>query len=166
MKLIIRDDAYRNMILIALSRLPYIMFIQSHVCGYYWSSFSLVLDRKFNDFGIVILLVFGKGLTTTLGNLENQENLCYFFLATCSPNDFTCSDGMCIDRSSVCDGRNDCASGNDEVLCSKTCISYLKSSHSLIRTFSILFLLTLRYTFNLYSFRFKLWGAIYYAISR
>ncbi|XP_061196173.1 dorsal-ventral patterning tolloid-like protein 1 [Saccostrea echinata] len=42
-------------------------------------------------------------------------------IPTCSPNDFTCSDGTCIDRSSVCDGRNDCASGNDEVLCSSSC---------------------------------------------
>nr|XP_011447092.3 zinc metalloproteinase nas-39-like [Crassostrea gigas] len=42
-------------------------------------------------------------------------------IPTCAPSDFTCSDGTCIDRTSVCDGIKNCASGNDEVVCASNC---------------------------------------------
>ncbi|XP_021351138.1 suppressor of tumorigenicity 14 protein homolog [Mizuhopecten yessoensis] len=44
-------------------------------------------------------------------------------IATCSPSQFTCSDGKCISYSAVCDKHRDCTNGGDEQLCasSATC---------------------------------------------
>ena len=64
-------------------------------------------------------------MTDMIDKMKNElTSFSLISQATCSPNDFTCNDGTCIDRSSVCDGINNCPSGNDEVLCSKMFINF------------------------------------------
>lgn len=70
--------------------------------------------RKFDD-DVSTNCSILRGLRTSHWTIV--KFLC--FLATCAPSDFTCSDGTCIDRTSVCDGIKNCASGNDEVVCGK-----------------------------------------------
>ena len=41
----------------------------------------------------------------------------------CSVDQFSCGDGSCVSESNVCDGTWDCASGAEEVNCSKLQIS-------------------------------------------
>ncbi|KAL3314573.1 hypothetical protein Ciccas_006806, partial [Cichlidogyrus casuarinus] len=38
-------------------------------------------------------------------------------ISICSDTEYTCSDASCIRRSQVCDKKNDCPDGNDEVNC-------------------------------------------------
>jgi len=38
---------------------------------------------------------------------------------SCSPREFTCSDGSCVDEQLICDGNRDCRDGSDEVDCGK-----------------------------------------------
>lgn len=38
---------------------------------------------------------------------------------SCSPREFTCSDGSCVHEQSICDGNRDCRDGSDEVDCGK-----------------------------------------------
>jgi len=55
--------------------------------------------------------------------------MCVFFVAealpteapppSCSPREFTCSDGSCVDEQLICDGNRDCRDGSDEVDCGK-----------------------------------------------
>ncbi len=33
---------------------------------------------------------------------------------TCAPDQFACSDGTCVTTTKLCDGRRDCAGGEDE----------------------------------------------------
>ena len=40
-------------------------------------------------------------------------------LTTCGPTEATCSNGECIDKSRVCDGRYDCSDRSDEIRCTK-----------------------------------------------
>ena len=39
----------------------------------------------------------------------------------CSPNEFQCSSGGCIDRNTFCNSYNDCKDGSDENFCVKRC---------------------------------------------
>ena len=82
----------------------------------------IVLTISLEDFMVVLFLNATK-ITYNVFDWQDVKHeltsVSWIFQATCSPNDFTCNDGTCIDRSSVCDGINNCPSGNDEVLCSK-----------------------------------------------
>ena len=40
------------------------------------------------------------------------------FLVDCAPNEFPCSNGLCLPNSYKCDGDRDCPGGEDENLCS------------------------------------------------
>ena len=39
--------------------------------------------------------------------------------ATCSPREFQCANGKCIDARRRCDNRNDCGDDTDELNCGK-----------------------------------------------
>ncbi|XP_033756765.1 suppressor of tumorigenicity 14 protein-like isoform X2 [Pecten maximus] len=41
-------------------------------------------------------------------------------IPTCSPTQFTCSDGKCISNTAVCDNHRDCTDGGDEQLCANS----------------------------------------------
>ncbi|GBP11047.1 Very low-density lipoprotein receptor [Eumeta japonica] len=49
-------------------------------------------------------------------NLYPRNN-CVTAHSPCNPEEFQCSDGTCILKSNVCDGRFDCPAGNDEESC-------------------------------------------------
>ena len=38
----------------------------------------------------------------------------YFPLATCTSDQFTCDNGLCLEASRECDGENDCGDNSDE----------------------------------------------------
>lgn len=44
-----------------------------------------------------------------------------FHAATCSPSEFTCANGQCVEYQRHCDGVLDCADGSDEDGCGKLC---------------------------------------------
>ena len=46
--------------------------------------------------------------------------LCILGRTTCSPSEFECEEGQCIDRSEYCDGRYDCPDQSDEINCPGT----------------------------------------------
>ena len=41
---------------------------------------------------------------------------------TCSPHEYTCSDGRCIRKEQQCDRHYDCSDGGDERDCRKLCL--------------------------------------------
>ena len=43
-------------------------------------------------------------------------------VSECATTEYECSDGRCLERVWVCDGYNDCATGEDELNCSKLSI--------------------------------------------
>lgn len=53
-----------------------------------------------------------------LGSRQFQVECSYLSLSACKSTNFKCADGRCIDQSLRCDGRVDCANGDDEFNCS------------------------------------------------
>lgn len=49
----------------------------------------------------------------------------------CYPDSFSCSDGFCIPRSAVCDGRADCPHDEDEINCrqGKSVFKIIRNCH-------------------------------------
>ena len=45
-------------------------------------------------------------------------------LAPCPSMDFTCEDGSCIPKTSVCDGYDDCPKAEDELHCGTYSLSF------------------------------------------
>ena len=57
-------------------------------------------------------------------NHEEYTKLNSFSLVTCTSDQFTCGNGLCLEASRECDGENDCGDNSDE----ENCPSKAKSS--------------------------------------
>lgn len=56
---------------------------------------------------------------------------CTFQNDECLPDEFECPDGDCIDMSTVCDEKNDCSDGADEMECNQSSDEYHISSRTI-----------------------------------
>merc|ERR1719187_1228116 len=69
-------------------------------------------------------LAMGNHKWTVAGDVvcQRTETEMVLALTTCTREQFTCADGLCVDMEQRCDGRTNCADKSDEVECKKVIV--------------------------------------------
>ena len=83
--------------------------------AYYMYVDSLSMYFFDQMFTILFTLVSGDALGQFSRFVVYQQCSLFSAYATCAPDQHTCFNGQCVDKSLVCDGRRDCNDGTDEV---------------------------------------------------